>query len=520
MRLAEATTLISSSGIDPEVREHDPQEDIEALCTLAEQAQQFSPIVGLEQLERKLWAGRTLLQPECILLDISGIGQLFNGEEQLLKQISQWLEQQNYFGCLGIAGSTGAAWGVANYALRSTTNNSHKPTEQTLASNKEAPQPRVPMSRYLVVPPKEDERALEHLPIAALRLSPDTIQSLHRLGIHTIGQLNTLPRDGMATRLGEQLLSRWDQAFDRKEEPVVSLYGSPDWCLEETLEYPTENRATVEEIASRLCNQLSKRLTKRGEGAVRIVFRLDFIQEESLQQTLTQPMILQLGLFRPSNDSEHLAKLLIGQLEQALRGRTQAPIWRLSLQATLTAALVWRQASLFDSGEAENRNQIARLVDTLSSRLGRKQVLQARTRREAQPELAFNLSPMTGLRIDGTQQDTVKKLSTRLAKKKVDPNSDDPLRRPSHLFEQPVEIEVGFEDPESLRFAAPPDRFKYQGKMHAVLEARGPERLESGWWRGPSSRRDYYRVQSHSGSWWWLFRDLNNGKWHLHGVFD
>ena len=68
--------------------------------------------------------------------------------------------------------------------------------------------------------------------------------------------------------------------------------------------------------------------------------------------------------------------------------------------------------------------------------------------------------------------------------------------------------------------ATAPDQFYYRGRWMPITAAQGPERLESGWWRGPSVRRDYYRVATEQGSWWWLYRDLNSGKWYLHGMFD
>ena len=36
----------------------------------------------------------------------------------------------------------------------------------------------------------------------------------------------------------------------------------------------------------------------------------------------------------------------------------------------------------------------------------------------------------------------------------------------------------------------------------------GPERIETLWWRGPSVRRDYYRVATESGRHLWMFRRL------------
>lgn len=515
MRLSEATALV-----DTEVREHDSQEDLDGLCMLAEQAQQFSPLVGLEQLDKQLWSGRTLHQPECLLLDVTGLASLFGGEVELLNQISRWLEQHHYFGCMAIAGSIGAAWAVANYATRNkkthpNPNDQQRPGETT---EEESPQPMIPLSRYQIVPTGLEDEMLAPLPLAALRLSKQTVASLNRLGIRAIGQLVTLPRDGMATRLGCDLITRWDQAFDRKAEPVISLHSLPDWSLEQTLEHPTQHRETIAELVRRLSQDLSKKLHKRGEGALRIVCRMDLVQ--------SQPLILQLGLFRPTNDAAHLALLLDGQLEQPLRQLKSAALWRLSLQATLTAPMIWRQTDLFDGGEAASRNQLARLVDTLSSRLGRKQVLSAHAKREAQPESACTFSPLTGRRHNGSPQTTVKKLSSRLSQNRIEPSRDDLLRRPTQLFKNPIATSVRFKNshdassPSGTRYATAPNAFEYQGRWHPVAEAIGPERLESGWWRGPSVRRDYYRVSTPHGDWWWLFRDLNSGQWFLHGAFD
>ncbi|MCA9133859.1 MAG: DNA polymerase Y family protein [Planctomycetales bacterium] len=492
MRLSEATALAAS-----EIREHDPQEDIDALCGLAEQAQQFSPLVGLEQLDKKLWAGRTLPQAECLLLDISGIARLFGGELALLQEIAYWLARQNYFGCLGLAGSVGTAWALANYGTRL--------AGTELSTSGPA---LVPPCRYCLAPVGEDVQAIAHLPLSALRLEHETVQSLARLGIRAIGQLAQLPRAGMATRLGESLLRRWDQARGQLPEPVVALHSLPDWSLEQTLEYPTSHRATIAELVRRLSGELAGRLNRRGEGALRLVCRLDLVE--------APPLVLQLGLFRPTGDAEHLELLLGGQLDQQLRGpAAAAPLWRLSLQATLTAPLVWRQVDLFDGGESANRQQLARLVDTLSSRLGRKQVLSAQVRRDAQPELGYTLRPMTGRRSDGREQETVRKLSSRLSRGRAEPAREDPLRRPTQLFSPPREIEVS-----AHATAATPQRFRHLGAWQTIVASNGPERLESGWWRGPSARRDYYRVVTELGGWWWLYRDLHSGKWHLHGVFD
>ncbi len=489
MALSEASVLVAL-----EVRPHDVHEDLDQLCSLAERAQQFSPIVGLEQLDKKTWAGRHLLQPECLLLDVTGLASFFGGEERLLSLIAKWLDEQHYFGCMAIASSLGAAWALANYG--------HRKRPSTLVSS-----PATTESQFIIANSNASDSTIAYLPIAALRLTPDTVQTLQRLGIRCIGELAQLPRAGMATRLGQPLLDRWDQALGHKSEPLIALHALPEWQIEHTLEYPTEHRATIAEVVKRLSGELARRMAARGEGAMRIVCRLDQVE--------ASPVIMQLSLFRPTADADHLQALLVGQLEQQLSSRATAAMWRLAIQATLTAPLVWHQTDLFEGDAIENRHQLARLVDNLSNRLGRRQVLRARVEREPQPENACTLQPMTGRRQDGVEQATVKKLSSRLARQRAEPTVDDPMRRPTRLLSPPQLIEVISLAPEGL-----PAQFKSNQQPYSVIQYWGPERIESGWWRGPSVRRDYFRVETEHGAWWWIYRDMQTNLWYLHGVFD
>jgi protein ImuB len=55
--------------------------------------------------------------------------------------------------------------------------------------------------------------------------------------------------------------------------------------------------------------------------------------------------------------------------------------------------------------------------------------------------------------------------------------------------------------------------------LHRIVQAYGPERIETAWWRGPTVRRDYYVVETDSGERFWLFRRLRDGSWFLHGMF-
>jgi nucleotidyltransferase/DNA polymerase involved in DNA repair len=86
--------------------------------------------------------------------------------------------------------------------------------------------------------------------------------------------------------------------------------------------------------------------------------------------------------------------------------------------------------------------------------------------------------------------------------------------RPLRLLPRPAAVRVMALVPEG-----PPVWMHYAGVEHRILHAVGPERIETAWWRGGDVRRDYYRVTSATGEQFWIFRELNDRAWRLHGVF-
>jgi protein ImuB len=86
--------------------------------------------------------------------------------------------------------------------------------------------------------------------------------------------------------------------------------------------------------------------------------------------------------------------------------------------------------------------------------------------------------------------------------------------RPLLLYPKPQAVEVVCVAPDG------PPQFLWLGqRRESVLACAGPERIETLWWRGPSVRRDYYRIAIESGSHLWIFRRLKDGRWFVHGVF-
>jgi len=89
------------------------------------------------------------------------------------------------------------------------------------------------------------------------------------------------------------------------------------------------------------------------------------------------------------------------------------------------------------------------------------------------------------------------------------------LSRPLCLLPQPLPLVVVSIVPDG-----PPLVFTSGGVEWLIERTWGPERVQTGWWRAPSVARDYYRVETATGQWFWLFRQLTDGRWFLHGVFE
>ena len=78
-----------------------------------------------------------------------------------------------------------------------------------------------------VLPSGQEAAALAPLPIAALRLAPETRATLRRLGFKTVGALLDKPRAPFAARFPIALLRRIDQALGRIDEPLVPIIAPP-----------------------------------------------------------------------------------------------------------------------------------------------------------------------------------------------------------------------------------------------------------------------------------------------------
>ena len=78
---------------------------------------------------------------------------------------------------------------------------------------------------------------------------------------------------------------------------------------------------------------------------------------------------------------------------------------------------------------------------------------------------------------------------------------------------EPIEVTAPIPD-------YPPMLFRYKGKLHKIIKADGPERIEQEWWLQQGQHRDYYCVEDEEGYRYWLFRlGHYNRINHINGLF-
>jgi protein ImuB len=553
MSISEATAVV------PQIRilDHDPQEDLEALCELAQEAWQFSPMVGIEMLNEVVWSGRLLHEPQGLVMDATGLDQFFGGADQMIELVLEWLRNKGILATAALHSTLGGAWALANYGSRSQI--ARRLLEWRLKSLNTEPMALAtgdmrqgPASGMIGPDGKTKPKAsaygsgnfaknnvaesvlIDSLSVEALRIEAKTAVALRRLGIRTIGQLRQLPRHGLASRLGTRLIDRLDAVIANKSESLNCFKCQPEFKCEQSLEFATSRRDTIEEVLRRLTLELCQRLQHHGQGALRWV--------ACLRCQKGPAHVMALGLYRPTADHLHLWPLIQGQLERQSSTRLR-DIHAVSVQATLTGSLLWKQNELFEMDQMNHQETMARLVDSLSSRLGRRGVLAPQVHSHSQPEMMVTWRPLTGVRSNGNPQVTKRKLSKAKSsntrnKKSIDhtdnhsaaePAISDPLRRPLQLYPVPHSIVVSIatfantsaisNSQEAISQASKIAQVLFKGVRHNIIKACGPERIESGWWSGASHRRDYYRIETDRGQWWWIYHDLAHDKWYLQGSF-
>jgi protein ImuB len=383
--------------------------------------------------------------PDAVALEVGGSHRLFRGFPRLLRLAAAEATEHH----IAIAPTLGAAWALAEFD-----------------------------PGRIVESPDQLPRALEPLPVRALRIADDLIGSLQAVGIDRIGQLMQLPRQMLPARFGPMLLKRLDQALGRLAEPLAPLSPLEPVVAAIELDFPPDSPGQMEEIFRRLLDSVLEQLRRRGCGARTLV--LDYVP--AVQRTIR--------LCRASRDEAILLNLLRCAAETTPNPAVRLTGMRLSVPDV--EAMEDEQLPLIGGEEQTARVQVDHLIEQLRLRLGEEQVLFPRLVESHLPETSFRLAaPLDRGKFGG---------AAPLSKS-----------RPLHLLPRPVEIGcITWKEPCSLTVG---------GEVFRLAHCRGPERIAGTWWEGRNRTRDYFDVAEPAGRRFWIFRVLETRRWYLHGIF-
>ena len=484
-----------------QMRDADPAADDAALRRLTLWATRYTPTASP-------W--NEACGADGFFLDVEGASHLFGGEDALLADLAARLEKNFHLPArLAVAATPGAAWALARFYP----------------------------SRALVLPSGQEAAALAPLPIAALRLQPETRATLRRLGFKTVGALLDKPRAPFAARFPAELLRRIDQALGRLDEPLMPVVAPPVYHSLRYLPEPVFTHEAIIAHTNRLMRTLTHVLERDDVGARGLRLSLYNIDGavEAIDITLTLP----------TRSVEHVARLVALKLE-ALAANYDAGFGfeAIGLAVTTAEPMPARQTSFAAAEDGERTERCAALIDALRQRLGPTSVRRFAAVASHVPERAEILAPISEPFPAGGGSG--ERSEPGWGSARPHPDTELTLRigpPPAGEGEQPRPLLLlpraePAEDVMALIPDGPPRRFSWRGVTYEITGAQGPERIGAEWWRRPlpsppplagegwvGTTRDYYLVEDSVGRRFWLYREGLFGRetaaarWFVHGLF-
>ncbi len=404
--------------------------------------QQFSPVVEEDDHAR-------------FFLSLTGMGYLFPDPRAMAKEIIDMIHIAGYAAAVGVAPNRPVA---------------------RIAARTAAPR------EYEVVAPDHVLDFLNPITIAHLELSDDINDTLHDLGIRTIGRLLAFPVNELAQRFGR---AAWPHLWSTiRELPAVETQPSldkNDLVSSVSLEY---GLATRQDLLKHVREHLSKlfetlRRFELGCSALELELRTENRREYTCTVTMDRP-----------------TRSIVTVIRQATVELEQLPslgrIVDITIRVSRTERLLAPQTNLGDTSATETNSSLQ-----LPSRLH-------------YPRLNHALLPEESFKLDPDHKST-KRFSV--------------LPEPEHgqLY--------AMGELSGLRLYRPPQPVTVQaehGRLRSLTANRrtekitrqyGPWKLSGNWWSGFVNRA-YYQVITSDRRRCLLYYDRTRSRWFLHGAFD
>ncbi|MDZ7823918.1 MAG: DNA polymerase Y family protein [Ahrensia sp.] len=426
LRIDQGLTDAKALFPDLDIVPSDDRADRRVLEGIADWCDRYTPLVALDA-------------PDGLFLDITGCAHLFGGEHALLRDILSALFHQGFAVRGAIASTAGCAWAGARFS-----------GQQAIHIEKDS-----------------EADILRPFGLAALRLNPDLVHGLEKVGLKTIGQLMDVPRAPLTRRFGRAALMRLDQALGQIDEVLSPRLPVPELSVERRLAEPVGRVEDIEQLLYQLARSLKPSLEEKTVGAR--------VLELTLFRVDGQVSRLCVGASHPVRDPETIVKLFSERLKgigDDFDAGYGFDIVRLNV--VCHGPMVATQIDMAASDDVASGCDVALLMDRIAARLGSTidvhqgghiahPVGRIMTKQSHVPEKAEHLvaSDSNSNSNSNRQSDETAGLSKRLM-----------AQRPIRLFAPAEPIDVIAQVPEG-----PPVQFKWRRALYRIAKSEGPERI-------------------------------------------
>jgi protein ImuB len=334
----------------------------------------------------------------------------------------------------------------------------------------------------------DEVNALMPLPPEALRIDADTASRLHKLGLNRIKDVLGIPRTALRRRFGKQLVVRLQEVFGNAPEKFEPVQQVAEFCERLPCMYAIMRLEGIQIALERTMQGLCVRLREAGKGIRAVCFTC-----YRTDHTTTQVSI---ATNTPTTNVQHLLKLFAHKLGELA---PEPGIELFVLEATKTEDHSSTQEAWWKRSSGFHDKIFTELLDRLTIQFGAGAVHRYMPAEHYWPERSYT--------------------KAKTLQEEITTTWDTNKRRPILLLPVPERIEVTAPVPDY-----PPMMFRYKNKLHKIVKADGPERIEQEWWLQTGKHRDYYIAEDEEGCRYWLFRSGHydaerTWSWWMHGFF-
>ncbi|MFO0856365.1 MAG: DNA polymerase Y family protein [Phycisphaerales bacterium] len=487
------------------VQPHEPARVATSLHALACWCLRYTPLVCVDGVDG-------------LMMDIHGTDAVHRTEASLAKKVRTQLNRLGFAVRVAIASSFAGAWALSRFGERAVS----------------------------VPDPAHEQSVLNELPIAALALDADTLESLHAVGVEHIGELAVLPRGGILARFDRSLLLRLDamrgSVIEPRIDPVV-----PEVPIAHTLVFdgPTTHKESIEVATRKVLDVIVHALAQRCQGVRRLHVR--FVRPKltveprpgegsgpsfyATVEEVASSECFDVMLSRAGANAKHLWKLIHTKMDRLDTGLGVEAVGMTvtraaSLRHVQTQSVELGSSHAADSGASDSGTNggLSEFVDAVVARLGPNAVQRIEFRESHLPEHSFRYVPALESDEDWSRASVSGRMqgSHAEATSTLHPQAVVAPDRPSILYPKP-EVATAM----ALTPDGPLLSLQWRGATHRIISCIGPERISSEWWRWgnnentrthaslptpPPPDRDYFAAQTDAGRWLFVCRQLVDAK--------